>query len=63
MMELRKLNQDYTMTANLVLTREFRLRMWLAVRLIWLAAWVLDCDVEVNALEPGRAEGPLGAGA
>lgn len=31
------------------MTRRFRIRKWLAIRLIRMAAWLLDCNIEVNA--------------
>ena len=28
----------------------YRVRKWIAVRLLWLAAWVLGCGIEVEAV-------------
>jgi len=46
--KLGRFNQNVTMKVDLMLTREFRVRACLATRLIWLAAWILGCELEVN---------------
>lgn len=46
--ELRKLPQDIVIEVEFHLSREFRVRRWIATRLIWLAAWVLGCGMEVR---------------
>ena len=45
---LRKLSNRVTMVFTLHLTREYKLRRWIAIRLITMAAIVLDCGIEVR---------------
>lgn len=42
---LRKFDDRYTITV--AITREFRIRVWIAVQLITLAAWVLGGRLEL----------------
>jgi hypothetical protein len=44
--ELRKLPSDMSLLIELHLTREFRIRKWIAVNLIKLAAIILGCGIE-----------------
>ena len=40
--------RDVTMDIRLKRHAEFRFRVWLGVRLIALAAWVLNCNIHVT---------------
>lgn len=55
---LNKFPPNATLHVTIVSTQEFRLRIWIAKRLICLAAWVLGCGIEVkneqNALSENR---------
>jgi len=53
--DLKKLTPDLVLTFNI--TTEFKLRYWLALSLIHLAAWVLGCGIEVeDSKEPRPCE-------
>lgn len=43
-----QLNKDITMSVRIVVKKEFRIRMWLATRLMQLAAIILRCNMEIN---------------
>lgn len=45
--DLRRLNQNVTMTVTLTETREWRLRRWLALGLIRMATTVLGCRLDI----------------
>jgi hypothetical protein len=45
---LHKFNPQITLTVEIRLSRRFRLRKWLALRLIWLATLILGCGLEVE---------------
>lgn len=45
--DIRRLNQNVTMTVTLTETREWRVRRWLALGLIRLATTVLGCRLEI----------------
>lgn len=45
--EMRKLSRDLTLTVTFHETYEFRVRRWIAIRLVGLAAWVLGCGIEI----------------
>ena len=47
-LKVDSLNKDFTLEVTVRITRQMRLRMWTAVRLISLAAWVLGCDIDVE---------------
>ena len=47
-LKVDSLNKDFTLEVTVRITCQMRLRMWVAVRLISLAAWVLGCDVDVE---------------
>ena len=47
-LKVDSLNKDFTLEVTVRITRQMRLRMWVAVRLISLAAWVLGCDIEIE---------------
>lgn len=34
------------------LTREMRLRFWIAALLLRLAGWLINCDVEIEKVKP-----------
>jgi hypothetical protein len=44
--KVRKMPKDVTLEVGIRTTKEFRFRVWLAMKLIWLATVVLGCDVE-----------------
>lgn len=51
---LRKFPSSTKLHVTVVATREFRLRVWIAKRLIRLAAWAMGCGIEVTDAPPGR---------
>jgi len=50
--KMRKLNENLTLDVQIRLTREFKMRMWLARMLLNMARKVLGCglktDIQVN---------------
>lgn len=42
---IHRLTHDVVMTVRL--SRQFHIRAWIATFLIWLAAWILGCRVEI----------------
>ena len=50
-LRIRRLNQNAVMNITLHYTREWRVRQWVALRLIALAARVLGCGVDIRASE------------
>ena len=48
-MKVRKFNKRMTLHLDIVVTREYKFRKWVAIRLMRLAAWVLDCNIEVHS--------------
>lgn len=44
---LNSLTKRVTLEVRIKITRQFRFRIWLAVRLVRLTAWVLGCNVRV----------------
>jgi hypothetical protein len=46
---VNKFTKRFTMVVTVHETRRFRLRKWLALRLIRLAAWVLGMGIEVRS--------------
>ena len=49
---MRKLTHDVKMTITYKLSKEFKIRRWIAVNLIRLATLVLGCGLEVVANDP-----------
>ncbi len=51
--KLRKLGSGSTMKVRVIVTKEFKIRVWIALRLIRLSAYILNCavDAEVNEEE------------
>lgn len=45
---VRKLSHRVTLSVRIVETPELRLRVWIAKRLIWLAARVLGCRNKIE---------------
>ena len=45
---LKKLSKDTTLKIRMNLTKEFRLRRWIFMKLVVLAAWVLGCGLQVD---------------
>lgn len=48
---IRRLDKKSTLTVRIQVTREFRVRAWLAARLITLAARILGCGVDIGVKE------------
>jgi hypothetical protein len=46
--KLRQLGEDSIIKVKVVITKEFKLRLWIALKLIALASFVLGCGIEVN---------------
>lgn len=42
------LSKDVTLNIRVTGMRRWKVRQWLAIKLIALAAWVLDCNVVVD---------------
>ena len=49
---IKKLSSDSTMTVELAISKEFRIRLAIATKLIELSAWVLGCGSEVLRVDP-----------
>jgi len=49
---MRKLTHDVKMTITYKLSKEFKIRRWIAVNLIRLATLVLGCGLEVVDNDP-----------
>jgi len=47
--KVRKLSHMATLSVRIVETPELRMRVWIAKRLIWLAACVLGCDHQIES--------------
>jgi len=45
---IRRLPREVTMDVKVHLTREMRLRLWLAARLLRLAASILGCEIRFS---------------
>lgn len=43
-----------TLYATVKRGTELRWRMWLGVRLMFLAAWVMNCNVDITGVADGR---------
>jgi hypothetical protein len=48
---MRKFDQTTTLVVTVRLTREFRLRMWIALQLFKLASRVLNCGFRLEEAE------------
>ena len=46
--KMRKALPQTVLTVRIVETPEFKVRKWVATRLIMLAAWVLGCGIKVK---------------
>lgn len=46
--KMNRLSHDVKLNIRIQQTRRFRLRMWLGVRCLRLAAWIMGCDIEVS---------------
>ena len=44
---VRKLNKDHTITVSVHVTKELKVRLWIATALMKAAAWVLDCGIAI----------------
>jgi len=44
---ISNLSKKHTLTVSITVTRRFRLRMWLATKLMCLAAVVLGCNIDI----------------
>lgn len=49
--KFNRLGQCSVMRVNVVITKEFRVRLWIALKLIALATFVLGCGLEVTKIE------------
>lgn len=49
--------KNTTLTVNVVVTptRQYRMRLWVGTRLLYLAALVLGCAAEINAEFGGKS--------
>jgi hypothetical protein len=45
---MNKLSHDVTLEFTVKLSKEFRIRYWMAVNLIKLATIILGCGLEIN---------------
>lgn len=45
---INRLSHDVVMSVTVAMTRQFRLRVWLALKLIRLATWILGCGLKVE---------------
>lgn len=50
--EIRKFNKYATLHCTIRMSKEFKIRAWIAWRLLWLAGWVLGSRVEVDIRGP-----------
>ena len=46
---MRRFDDSTTLVVTIHITREFRLRMWLAVQCLRLAAWLMNCRYRMEA--------------
>jgi hypothetical protein len=46
--DLRKLSKHVTLNVTMHLTREYKLRRWIATKLILLACLVLGCGIKID---------------
>lgn len=53
---IRKFPSGAKLHVTVVETKEFRLRVWIAKRLIRLAAWVMGCKIEVKNEQNAQSE-------
>ena len=54
--DFRELPKDITLVVEFHETWEWKVRQWVAVKLIWLATWVLGCGVEVGGSDADCSE-------
>ncbi len=47
-MDLRKYDKDIVLNVKINITKELRIRTFIAMRLIRLAAWVLGCGIKID---------------
>jgi len=45
---LKKLNKTHSIAVTVVITKEFKIRWFIATKLIALAGWILSCGVDVR---------------
>lgn len=50
-MEFDRWPESLTLVARIGVSKRLRRRVWLAMLLINLGAWVLGCDVEIEPIE------------
>jgi hypothetical protein len=46
--KIKKLKEDTVLKVRIIVTKEFRLRMWLALKLMRLSSFILGCGIEVE---------------
>ena len=51
--KVKKFSKHTTMHIDVRITRQMRLRVEVAIRLLRLAAWVLGCGIVINEVEDG----------
>lgn len=54
--KVRKFPSSAKLYVTIIETKEFRLRVWIAKRLIRLAAWVMGCRIEVKSEQNAPSE-------
>ena len=53
---LKKLDDHFTITININLKKEFKIRLFLATRLIRIAARILNCNLEMEFNQKDREQ-------
>lgn len=48
---LKKFNKDTTLTVTLKITKQFKLRILVALKLIHIATWVLGCGLKIKQIK------------
>ena len=51
-MYVRRLGKEDVLTIEVKITKEFKFRLAIAKALIWCAAYVLNCGIEIKKTEP-----------
>lgn len=46
--KLRKFDKRTTLEIGISVTKEFKLRLWVAKKFLKLAAYILNCDLVIN---------------
>ena len=48
--KVKHLDEKYVMKVNIKITKQFKVRMWIATQLIYLAGKILKCGIEINEI-------------